>query len=325
MMKRFKSLMKQSVLVSCLVFASISPVFAVDFSPYADMTINATWSSLYNDMEPMDLAAISKKSGVKNYHLAFITDAGSCNPAWGSQSSYSVNQGWGQHLTDNLRNNKISFSIAFGGAAGDDLSKACTSTQLVSAYEKIITTYQPQGLDFDIENGSADVNKIMSALQKIQATYPSLKLSFTLPVMPEGLTTDGQFIINQAKIAGLHYNVNIMAMDYGPVGDMGQYATQAATSLFSYLRNIYSEKPVPDIWRMVEVTPMIGINDVSSEHFTLRDVDTLKTFANQNGIGGLAMWSVARDNPCDAQYASPVCSGKDMQTVPYEFSQRFLQ
>ena len=298
---------------------------AVNFSPYADLTINASWDKDLNDMEPMDLTVISKSTGINNYHLAFITDAGSCKPAWGGQASYSI--GWGAHLTDKMRANSINYIISFGGASGNDISKACSEPQLIATFEQVVKSYQPQGLDFDIENGSTNINKLLSALNTFQQSHPDLKISFTLPVMPEGLTSSGQDLLKQAKGSQLNYAVNIMAMDYGPAyaNDMGQYAIQAATNVFTFLKGMYPEKSDSALWKMVEVTSMIGVNDVNVEQFTLKNVDTLRNFANENHLGSLAMWSIARDKPCADKWASPICSGNNLQAKSYEFSERFMQ
>ena len=59
------------------------------------------------------------------------------------------------------------------------------------------------------------------------------------------------------------------------------------------------------------------------EEFTLTDADILQNFAQQKSIGGLAMWSFARDFPCADKWASPICSGDNLQSVPYEFSKHF--
>ena len=275
----------------------------------------------------MDLAAISEASGINQYHLAFITDAGSCNPAWGAQATYSVKNGWGSHLTDKMRAKGINYIISFGGASGSDISEACNESQLIATFESVIKTYKPQGLDFDIENGSANNNKLLGALNKFQLSHPDIKISFTLPVMPEGLTYSGADILKQAKTSQLHYSVNIMAMDYGPAyaNDMGQYAIQAADNVFTFLKSIYPEKSDSAIWKMIEVTSMIGVNDVNVEQFTLKNVDTLRNFAEKNHLGSLAMWSIARDKPCADKWASPICSGNNLQVKPYEFSERFIQ
>src|SRR3990167_7250645 len=281
----------------------------INFSPYADLTINARWDSTYQDMEPMDLLKISQESGIKSYHLAFITDAGNCQPAWGAESSYGVHQLWGKHLADKLQAAHISTIVSFGGANGNDVSMACSEDQLIALFDKVMTAYQPIGLDFDIENGTAQVEKLVNALIKTQTKYPLKKLSFTLPVMPEGLTYQGESIIKEAmRKRGdqtLIFTVNIMAMDYGSAynGDMGQYAISAANNVFNFIKRIATEKSDKDIWQMIEVTPMIGVNDVNILQFTLTNVDTLRDFAQQKALGGLSMWSVARDRPCSDKWA----------------------
>lgn len=323
-----KTLLTSLIIASSLINVAIAKPFSqtTPFSPYADITINAHWDSQYNDMEPMDLTQVSSASGVKSYHLAFITDAGSCKPAWGGQASYAVTNAWGKHLTDKMLASGIEYIISLGGANGNDMSRDCNDDQLFKVYEQVLTSYRPKGLDFDIENGTAIVPKVMKALQKIQHAHPNVKLSFTLPVMPEGLTAEGQNIVKQAQAANLTFSVNIMAMDYGPAyaNDMGAYATQAATNLYHFLKTMYPQKPDAEVWKMVKVTPMIGVNDVNVEQFTLKNVDTLRNFAKQNQLGGLSMWSVSRDKPCADKWASPTCSGNNLQSKPYEFSMQFL-
>lgn len=315
------------VTLSCTTAAFADSPTTVNFSPYADISINTHWDSQYQDMEPMDLLAISKSSGVRDYHLAFITDAGNCTPAWAGQTNYSTANAWGSHLTDSLRQNGIHYFIAFGGASGNDLSLACSQTQLVAQFTRIIETYQPNGFDFDIENGTANVGKLMHAIKQLQTRHPDLKISFTLPTLPEGLTAEGQGIIQQAKADNINYSVNIMAMDYGSYyaqKSMGEYAIDAATNLWRFMKTLYPNDSDTALWQKVEVTPMIGVNDVNTEQFTLTDVDTLRRFAQEHHLLSLAMWSVARDKPCADRWASPVCSGGNLQTKPYEFSERFL-
>ncbi|WP_058443165.1 chitinase [Legionella brunensis] len=296
------------------------------FSPYADLTINTYWDSQTQSMEPMDLAKIAADNGIKAYHLAFITDSGSCQPAWGAQADYEINTKWAKRLTDRLTQHGVDVAVSFGGASGTDISFNCDKNQLVAIFEKVVTTYQAKTLDFDIENGTADVPKLMQALRVFQQKNPKIKLSFTLPVMPEGLTFQGKEVLNAAKAANLNYLVNIMAMDYGPAytGDMGNYAIDAATALHDNLQALYPEKKVEILWQQIIVTPMIGVNDVNPEQFTLANADTLRQFAQTKGLGGLAMWSIARDKPCADKWASPTCSGNRLQTKDYEFVKHFL-
>jgi GH18 family chitinase len=75
----------------------------------------------------------------------------------------------------------------------------------------------------------------------------------------------------------------------------------------------------------IAVTPMIGMNDTTSENFTTADVDTLTTYAVDNGLAGLHFWSLDRDTPCPTTqtYASPTCNSIS-GTTALEYTDRFL-
>ncbi|MGQ3888463.1 chitinase [Legionella sp. CNM-1927-20] len=320
--------MKKFIIALSSFFISQAPSFAAVgvsptlFSPYADVTINTHWDPEYQDMEPMDLTTIALNQGIQAYHLAFITDSGTCKPAWGGQETYSIANQWGKHLTDKLATNHIAVAVSFGGASGNDVSLNCSKDELIALFKNTVNIYQAKTLDFDIENGTANVSKLMQALQAFQQQNPKIQLSFTLPVLPEGLTSQGKSIVEAAKNAGLNFHVNIMAMDYGPayIGDMGEYAIQAATALHDYLLTLYPSQSDANIWRLVEVTPMIGVNDVNVEQFTLQNADRLAQFAKEKELGMLAMWSIARDKPCADKWASPTCSGNNLQLTDFEFT-----
>jgi hypothetical protein len=122
--------------------------------------------------------------------------------------------------------------------------------------------------------------------------------------------------------------VNIMAMDYGgaAVADpykMGDNAIQAATSLQVQLKTLYPNKTDAQLWALVGVTPMIGLNDVHPEVFTLADAQKLRDFAIQKNIARLAMWSAGRDKSCpnNGTYVAPDCSG--VVQAPWDFSNVF--
>jgi chitinase len=122
--------------------------------------------------------------------------------------------------------------------------------------------------------------------------------------------------------------VNVMAMDYGdsaapnPQGRMGDYAIQAATSLFNQLRAVYgAAKTDSQLWGMVGVTPMIGINDVTTEVFDQQEAREVLAFAQQRGIGRIAFWSLNRDqqNPAGVLNHVDLKSSSILQS-PFEFT-----
>lgn len=271
-------------------------------------------------MQPQDLVKTSEESNLKAFHLAFITDAGHCEPAWGGQVSYPID--FVQRVTDKMRDAKVDYTVSFGGANGNDLSLNCSTQQLVNVFEKTHDLLKTDSYDFDIENGTANIDTLMSAIHTYQAKHPKTKIQFTLPTMPEGLTQRGKSILEAAQKKGIHFAVNIMAMDYGPAytGDMGAYAISAANALHDYLKDLYPSKTDNALWAMVGITPMIGVNDVNIEQFTLANAKSLQQFGQTHHIGLLSFWSINRDTPCADKWASPICSGMNLQTKDYEYA-----
>lgn len=303
-----------------------SAVFAATvFSPYADITINTRWSAEEQDMMPDDFVGIAKEAGLRSIHLAFITDAGHCEPSWAGQPAYAVSKNWAQKLTQDLHASGVDIVVSFGGANGQDISVECSKTQMQALFEKMVRDYHADKLDFDIENGSTRLGSLLDAINAFQQQHPKTSISFTLPVLPEGLVAEGREVVRQASERGLRFNINIMAMDYGPAynGNMGDYAIAAGKSLFAYLKDLSPKSSDAMLWQRVEITPMIGVNDVNIEWFTLEDAQALSAFAKAQGLGQLSIWSLGRDKPCVDVWASPLCSGRNLQTQAYEFSKTF--
>ncbi|MEC3916598.1 carbohydrate-binding protein [Nocardia sp. CDC160] len=305
-----------SALAAGLSGAGAGPAAAASgggVSPYVD-------TSLYPSF---DLLANSKATGVKQYNLAFVTDGGSCVPKWGGVTEI------GQDPTSNqigdFRKAGGEVRISFGGQTGSELATTCSSeSALQSAYEKVITQYQATKLDFDVEGG-AIANTAANTLRAqviaaLQRAHPGLAVSFTLPVMPSGLTQDGINLLSNAASKGVDINaVNIMAMDYGSSfnGDMGEYAIQAATATEGQVDQALG---LSNSWNKIAVTPMIGVNDVQGETFTLADATKLADFAAAKGLAWTSMWSATRDKPCPngGSYADPTCSGISQQANAFQ-------
>ncbi|MEW2368202.1 cellulose binding domain-containing protein [Streptomyces sp. NPDC006656] len=289
------------------------------FAPYVD-------TSLY---PAYDLLDTSTRTGVKEFHLAFVTAGGDCTPLWGGVTDLASDKVAAQIGALRARGGDV--RVSFGGAAGRELALACASTdQLTAAYEKVIDQYRLTKVDFDIEGAAlpdtAANTRRAQAIARLQKSHPGLDVAFTLPVMPEGLTQPGVALLADARRDGVRIDsVNIMAMDYGPAyaGNMGQYAVQAATATQAQLKGVLGLSDQA-AWKAVAVTPMIGVNDVASEVFSVSDATRLVEFAKEKGIGRLAMWSAARDKQCAAgavNYADATCSSILQQ--PLAFTQAF--
>jgi hypothetical protein len=213
----------------------------------------------------------------------------------------------------------IDYIISTGGEGG---VFTCATDAGMEAFIGHYASPGLVGFDFDIERGqTADV--VASLVRRIKAAkerHPELRFSFTLATWGASdgsrasLNDDGQRVLQAIRDAGLaDYYVNLMVMDYGEatprncvvsggVCDMGQSAIQAA-------RNLNTRFGVP--MSRIELTPMLGVNDVVANVFTLDDARVLARFARESAMGGLHFWSLDRDAPCppDVSGVSAICSG----------------
>lgn len=292
---------------------------AAGFAPYVDTSLSPAY----------DLAGTARKTGVKEFHLAFVTSGGGCVPKWGGAGELGDNPVARQIPA--LRKAGGDVRVSFGGANGSELGLACGSAdELAAAYGKVIDRFKLTKADFDIEGGAlpdtAANTRRAQAIAQLQKKHPGLDVSFTLPVMPEGLTQDGVNLVADARKNGVRISaVNIMAMDYGPSysGDMGTYATQAATATQGQLKKALRLSDAA-AWKTVAVTPMIGVNDVQGEVFKAGDATQLVKFAKDKHLAWLSMWSSTRDQACPggaASSAQPTCSSVEQK--PLDFTKAF--
>lgn len=303
------------------------------YAPYVDVTLYPTYN----------LVAAAQTQGIKYFSLAFITADSHNQPAWGGYDAYEVNGGsFDMALRQQVAGVRAAggdVMASFGGAANQELASVISDVgQLTAAYQKVVSAYNLTRLDFDIEGAAvadrASIDRRSQALAALQhgaaAAGRNLEIWFTLPALPSGLTADGLYVLQSALKSGVEIaGVNLMTMDYGesaapnPQGRMGEYAIQAATSLFDQLKSLYgSAKTDAQLWQMVGVTPMIGLNDDTNEVFDQAAAQQLTAFAQQQGIGRISMWSLNRDTAGAAKsYVDNTSSSVAQQAC--EFSQIF--
>ena len=285
---------------------------AAGFAPYVDTSL----------FPPFSLVSTAQATGVKQFNLAFVVAGGSggCTPEWGGVTAIGDDPVASQIAA--LRAIGGDVRISFGGEDGSELAQTCTSlSQLEAAYQDVISGYDVNKIDFDIEGAAVDdtaANALRDqALVALQAKDPGLQVSFTLPVLPSGLPADEDAVLTGAVQAGVNISaVNVMAMDYGdgaapnPSGQMGTFAIDAATATDA---QVASALGISDAaaWSKVAVTPMIGVNDTSDEIFTVANAQQLVAFAASKHLAWLSMWSAGRDQECAggaASFAEPTCS-----------------
>eukprot|EP00887_Chlorella_sp_A99_P002551 scaffold6.g2551.t1 len=218
--------------------------------------------------------------------------------------------------------------VSFGGANGQELAQAIGDVDtLTAAYQSVIDLYKLAWIDFDVEGAAvaerASVDRRNAALVRIRAANPGLVISYTLPVLPSGLTADGVGLLNSSRDHGFVPDViNLMTMDFGdsaapsPDGKMGAYAIAAAqaTRAQAVAAGLGASA--------IGLTPMIGVNDVSTEVFYAADAAQVAAFAaTMPWVRWTAFWSVNRDNFDGSRTASPSSSGVPQQ--PYDFTRAF--
>jgi chitinase len=277
--------------------ASAAAVFAV--APYVDLSAGSA--------SVLDTAIA--QGGVNSYTASFVIGSG-CTPIWGDTLGID-------NSTVNPRIARAQAAgaqaiIAFGGAAGAELAQSCTNvTSLTAAYQSVINKYRVNHLDFDIEGAAiadpTSINRRYQAIRSLQAANAGLNVSVTIPVLENGPTADGTNFLRAAVTNGVRLNIiNAMVMDYGhPVADMAAAAMSAGTATLAAARSAGIQATFANIG----ITPMIGNNDSAGEVVTLANARSIISWANANGIGRLAFWSIGRDQPCPGGGVSPNCSG----------------
>lgn len=253
-------------------------------------------------------------AGVTALTLAFAT--GECGAeAWDGMAP----QDWVDANLRALERAGIDYIVSTGGEAG---VFTCASDAGMEAFIARYLSPHLVGFDFDIERGQSDevLASLVRRIAAAQRRHPALRFSFTLATWAAddgtlaGLNADGERVMRAIRDAALaDFYINLMVMDYGEarpgncvvsggVCDMGRSAIQAA-------RNLNARHGVP--FRRIELTPMLGVNDVMANIFTLRDVGILARFVRNNGLAGVHFWSLDRDAPCPAGVTevSSICSG----------------
>jgi chitinase len=193
--------------------------------------------------------------------------------------------------------------VSFGGANGVYFEDSVDSATAIEKISYLISDIGVGGIDWDIE-GSYIFNytlhnKRSKIIAAVQAKYPGLYVSFTLPSNINGLTQDGINIIHNAIQNGVTINtINGMVMDMGnelPIGhSYGLICKIAGEMIVEQIQTIYGDKSKADAYRMLGLIPMIG-KDNYGVYFQPSDADFVSHYAKTNNIGLIGLWAINRD------------------------------
>lgn len=240
------------------------------------------------------------------YNLAFVITGGSaCTPTWNGTNV--IGDPAVKSRVSALTKSGATARVSFGGSSGTELAASCDSvSELTQAYGEALDAAGSSQADFDVEGDeltdSGSVALRSRAIAALQKERPGLEVSFTLPVMPSGLDSDGLALLASANKYDVQVStVNLMTMNYGEsyAGDMGGYAITSATAAQAQLRKVFGTTDA-EAWKGMALTSMIGTNDVDGETFSLADAAQVRAFAVEKGISWVSMWSTFRDQQCSA-------------------------
>ena len=285
------------------------------------------------------ITATAQASGVKYYTLAFLQASGknSCTLEWNGSSTQPL----GYYNSDIASLRALGGDVipSFGGYSADqgatDINETCTNVNTLAAdYESVITTLGVTRLDFDVEakelSNTAAIDRRSQALALVEAWAASngipLQVQFTLPVEQYGLDANGEYVVQSAATYGAAVNsVNVMAFDYYIAGEgtveMGQAAENAVTNTEAQLATIYPSDTSAQLWNMMAVTLLPGIDDYpkKTEVTSVADAQTVENFAVAHNMNLLSIWAIQRDNGgCVGSTDSNTCSGIAQNT--WDFS-----
>ncbi len=274
--------------------------------------------------------------GQKYYTLAFIIAGGTLGkdaksadsttePTW--YGRVPLAQNFYADQIDAIRQRGGDVIVSFGGEGGKELGLVIDDVAALQAkYQAVVDQYHFTWLDFDIEGkalDNAEANQRRNAaLAALQAKNPGIKISFTLPVDPNGISRSSRSMLSDAAAKGLKvYSANVMTMYFGPqfVKDKKLCDVCIASAEKAYEQCQAIDKNIK-----IGLTPMIGRGgDKGAEVFTIDDAKTLEKWAaDKPWVCSLSFWCSNRDSGKPSKKSNGnTASGVEQE--PWDYSKAF--
>ncbi|MGW7693652.1 chitinase [Streptomyces asiaticus] len=280
---------------------------------------------LYNGWgNPPDPGEVMDATGVGWFTLAFVLDAGGCDPRW--DGSRPLTGGADEQTVQAIRAKGGDVVPSFGGASGNKLEQSCADAKaLAGAYQKVIDAYGLKAIDIDIEgdayNDPAVQQKTIDALKQVKADNSGLLTYVTFPSDQNG--PDDGMIRRAAESDFEADSWTIMPFDFGGEGqNMAELTKQATDGLKNAVKGAYGYSD-EDAYRHSGLSSMNGITDVK-ETVTTDDFESILGYASEHHLSRLSFWSVNRDRPCPGDYPNDdTCSGVAQE--PWQFTGIFAR
>ncbi len=315
------------------------------FSPFVDSTIwytTPSYSGLFPFGDEFD------RSGAKLVNLGFVVADKDGNPSWGTYYDIAGNDPNTGSIIRNLfkqiktlREKGGDVLVSFGGEDNTPIHSSIKDVNVLAEhYIRFVSAFGLKNIDFDIEGmwvrdkesweRNNDAIKIMQ--DRLGEDAPDVW--FTFPVLPSGLVgkgtgNDAYHVLEDAVKKGVKVRgVNIMTMCFGYAivtdpSDMSIPVIQASESLKNQIMEIYTNNGVTitesEAYRMVGLTPMIGVSYQPQEIFTVLDAQKVLEYAQTKGIGMLSYWALTRDKTGSGSGAD-LATGSQIPQKDYEFA-----
>ena len=303
------------VLTTALVLGASQASGAAEIAPYFH-----TWSST-------TLMSARQASGLNSAILAFGVTHGTCVldgslPAMASDTRNFAAAG-GQLM------------ISFGGAGGTYVETACaTDDEAFAVMEQVMLDTGIRRFDFDVEGAhildTAGTARRSRVVARLQARYPDLQVSMSLPAWFTGFSLGGMEVLKTTIATGVRIDrVLVMAQSFGPANiltlspaTVGNGVITSFRAAAAQVAPLFPGKSQAQLYAMMGVTSMIGTNDDGST-FTLADADTVTAFVKTNGIGLLSWWSFQRDRAQSTSGATDINTYSGVAQSDYQFFNAF--
>ena len=298
-------------LIAAGLFSAEHPALALEISPYFH-----AWS---NDV----LTQSKRVAGLDAATLAFGITKGTCAlepDLLEKLPDMRAYIGLGGQLT-----------ISMGGQNGVYVAIACDDDPLFNLIDNLIVNSGTLRIGWDIEGGQLldleGTARRTRILLRLQAKYPDLYTTFTLPGWLRGVDVNGMDLLKTTIDAGVRISmINVMTMSFGVenLKTLVVPSTVAQASIMTFratvnqIATLYPNKTQEQLHAMMGMTPMIGKNDDGSI-FSLDEAKIIADFAKANGIGMLSYWSFQRDRAQATNASNNLASYSGVAQTDYQF------
>ena len=279
-------------------------------SPYVDLLLWPTH----------DINKVSAAAGTKWFTLSYIVADSLSNPSWGG--NVLMGEKFYMDYITKLRDNGGEVIISFGGPEGKTLAQTNTDLALLQQkYQDVINAYSLKWIDFGINGAAlsdtAANDRRSKALSGLRKYNPGLKISFTLPATPTGLTAPAVDVLKSAKNNGLALDVvNVLALNFDNAQNkMSAYAKTAVENAYAQVQNV-------GLSSKMGITTMIGQQDIETIVFSVADAKDLALYAKtKSWITFMSYWSSNRDvNNIDG----PLYASSKVTQADFDFAKAYM-